>query len=110
LSKWVFLQDKTHFPKPQENPLIHEVLVQVGSPKRQNPLFKISRKPTSTKPPHPHVAFFGENPFVQEPPPMETTIYLWNTRTFLDGRKRISPWHNTLAHSFVREIFQSTRK
>jgi hypothetical protein len=54
----------------------------VGSPKKQNPLFKISKKPTSTKPPHPHVALFGENPLVQEPPLMETTIFLWNTKTF----------------------------
>jgi len=54
----------------------------VGSPKRQNPLFKISKKPASTKPPHLHVALFGENPLVQEPPLMEMTIFLWNTRTF----------------------------
>jgi len=85
LSKWVLSRDKTHFSKSQ-------------------------KKPTSTKPPHPHVALFEENPLIQEPPLMETTIFLWNTRTFKNRNRRISPGHNTLVHSFVKEILQNTQK
>jgi hypothetical protein len=57
LFKWVLLKDKTHFSNFQ-------------------------KKHASTKPSHPHVAPFEENPLIQEPPLMETTIFLWNTRTF----------------------------